>query len=223
MYYFTREYQTFFQQLTRNNSKTWFDSNRKRYEEHVKQPFAAFVEVMINLIRANDPEVAITAKDAIFRINRDTRFSKEKSPYKTHMAAIVSKEGKKSKEWPGFYFQFAADRVTVGGGTYLTEPPALYKIRKTIIRDLPSFQKLVTAKAFTSKYGSLQGERNKIVPPEFKQWVDREPLVANKQFYFMADLDAGVLLEKALPERLMSYCRAGSDINAFLKRSMTSR
>lgn len=223
MVYFTREYLTFFQQLSKNNSKTWFDSNRKRYEEHVKQPFSAFVEVMIDLIRAEDPEVAITAKDAIFRINRDIRFSREKSPYKTHMAANVSKEGRKSKEWPGFYFQFSANGVSVGGGTYLTEPPALYRIRKTIIRDLPSFQKLVTAKGFTSKYGSLQGERNKVLPPEFKPWVAREPLVANKQFYFMSDLDAGVLLEKALPERLMSYYRAGSEINSFLKRAMTSR
>ncbi len=222
MVYFTREYQKFFQQLGKNNTKAWFDSNRKRYEEHVKQPFAAFVEVLIGLIRAEDPEVTITAKDAIFRINRDIRFSKEKSPYKTHMAANVSKEGRKSKEWPGFYFQFSADRVTVGGGTYVTEPPALYKIRKSIIGDLPTFKKLVTAKAFTSKYGSLQGERNKILPPEFSKWVAKEPLVANKQFYFMSDLDAGVLSEKTLPDRLMSYYRAGSDINTFLKRAMTS-
>jgi uncharacterized protein (TIGR02453 family) len=223
MVYFTREYQQFFKQLSKNNSKAWFDSNRKLYDEHVKQPFAAFVERMIRLIRADDPEVAITAKDAIFRINRDIRFSKDKSPYKTYMAAIVSKEGKKSKEWPGFYFQFAADQVTVGGGTYMTEPPALYKIRKAITRDLPLFQKLVTAKTFTSKYGSLQGERNRLLQPEFKQWVAKEPMVANKQFYFMADLDTGVLLEKALPDHLMSYYRAGRDINSFLKHAMTSR
>ncbi|MCM3871891.1 MAG: DUF2461 domain-containing protein [Pyrinomonadaceae bacterium] len=223
MVYFTREYQSFFQQLTKNNSKAWFDSNRKRYEQHVKQPFAAFVEVMIERIKAEDPEIEIAAKDAIFRINRDIRFSKEKSPYKTHMAANVSKEGRRSKEWPGFYFQFSADRVTVGGGTYVTEPPTLSKIRKAVIKDLPSFQKLVTAKTFTSKYGSLQGERNKILPPEFSQWVTKEPLVANKQFFFMADLDNGMLLEKSLPDRLMSYYRAGSDVNSFLKRALTSK
>jgi uncharacterized protein (TIGR02453 family) len=222
MVYFTREFQKFFQQLGKNNTKAWFDSNRTRYEEHVKQPFAAFVEVMIGLIKANDPEVTITAKDAVFRINRDIRFSKLKAPYKTHMAANVSKEGRKSKEWPGFYFQFGADRVTVGGGTYVTEPPALYKIRKAIIEDLPSFQKLVTAKAFTSKYGSMQGERNKVLPPEFRQWVAQEPLVANKQFYYMSNLDADILLEKTLPDRLMGYYKAGNEISSFLKRAMTS-
>ena len=223
MVYFSREYQKFFEQLGKHNNKAWFDSNRKRYEEHVKRPFAAFVDVMIGLIRAEDTEVAITAKDAVFRINRDIRFSSEKSPYKTHMAANVSKEGRKSKEWPGFYFQFSADRVTVGGGTYTTEPPSLYKIRKTIIGDLPSFKKLVTAKAFTSKYDSLRGERNKVLPPEFRQWITKEPLVANKQFFFMADLDNEILLEKSLPDRLMSYYRAGSDINSFLKRALTTK
>ena len=223
MVYFTRAYQSFFQELSRNNTKGWFDANRKRYEEHVKQPFAALVEVMISLIRADDPEVEITAKDAIFRINRDVRFSKQKSPYNTYMAANVSKEGRKSKEWPGFYFQFAADRVTVGGGAYMVEPPSLYKIRKSIIRDLPSFKKLVTARDFTSKYGSLQGERNKILPPDFRQWVVKEPLVANKQFYFMSDLDANVLLGKTLPDRLMSYYQAGKEISAFLKRAIRSR
>lgn len=222
MVYFTREYQKLFQELGQNNSKAWFDANRKRYEEHVKQPFAAFVEVMIGLISADDREVAITAKDAIFRINRDIRFSKEKSPYKTHMAANVSKEGRKSKEWPGFYFQFAGDGVTVGGGAYVVEPPTLLKIRRTIIKDLAEFRKLVTASDFVRKYSSLQGERNKVLPPEFKHIVTKEPLVANKQFYFMSDLDAGVLLAKDLPDRLLSYYRAGRDVNAFLKRAMTS-
>jgi uncharacterized protein (TIGR02453 family) len=221
--YFTREYQKFFQELGRNNNKAWFDSNRKRYEEHVKQPFSAFVELLINKIRADDPEVTIAAKDAIFRINRDIRFSKEKSPYKTHMAANVSKEGRKSKEWPGFYFQFAADRVTVGGGAYVVEPATLYHIRKAIVGDLTAFKKLVTARSFTSKYGSLQGEKNKIMPPEFRPWAAKEPFVSNKQFYYMADLDPAVMLDKSLPERLMSYYRAGKEMSTFLKRAMTMK
>lgn len=223
MAYFTAEYQKFFRELSKNNTKDWFDANRKRYELHVKQPFAAFVDVMIGLIRADDPDVVITAKDAVFRLNRDIRFSKEKSPYKTHMAANVSKEGRKSKEWPGFYFQFSADRVTVGGGAYMVEPRSLYKIRKAITKDLTSFRKLVKAKDFKSKYGSLQGERNKVLPPEFKDLVAKEPLVANKQFYFMSDLEKSVLLANNLPEQLMSYYQAGREINRFLKRAMTSR
>ena len=103
MVYFTREYQNFFKQLSRNNSKPWFDANRKRYEEHVKQPFAAFVEVMINLIRTEDPEVQITAKDAIFRINRDIRFSKKLRTRPTWRPSFRSR-ARSPKNGPGSTF-----------------------------------------------------------------------------------------------------------------------
>ena len=223
MAYFTTEFQRFFKELSRNNNKAWFDSNRQRYEEHVKQPFASFVTTMIESVSADDSEIKIAAKDAIFRINRDVRFSKEKSPYNTYVAANISREGRKSKEWPGFYFQFAADRVTVVGGSYMVEAPGLLKIRRAIVKDLPAFAKLIKAKDFVARYGSLVGEKNKIVPPEFKEWVVKEPLVANKQFYFTADLDAGVILKKDLPNHLMNYYSAGKGINAFLKRALGSK
>lgn len=223
MTYFTAEIQKFFRNLSRNNKKTWFDSNRKRYEEHVKRPFAAFVALMIDLIRQDDPEVTIKPQEAIFRINRDIRFSKDKSPYNTYMAANISREGRRSKEWPGFYFQFSADRISVGGGAYMVEPPSLNKIRKAIARDTAQFVKLLKAKEFTSKYGSLKGERNKLLAPEFRRFVDSQPLIANKQFYYMTDLDSSILLSERLPDRLMSYYRAGIEINAFLRRAIESK
>jgi uncharacterized protein (TIGR02453 family) len=223
MSYFTSEYLAFFEELSKKNNKAWFDANRKRYEEHVKRPFEAFVSEMIDRIKVADPEVAITAKDAIFRINKDIRFSKDKSLYKTHMAANVSKEGRRSKEWPGFYFQFGADQVAVGGGAYVVEPPTLLKIRKAIADEVPAFQRLVRSKTFTSAYGSLQGERNKVMPPEFREATATEPLVANKQFYYMANLDPSILLKKDLPNRLLKYYQAGRDINAFLKRAMSGK
>ena len=223
MTHFTPEFQKFFKELSKNNNKAWFDSNRQRYEEHVKQPFASFVTTMIDAISADDSEIRIASKDAIFRINRDVRFSKEKSPYNIYVAANISREGRKSKEWPGFYFQFAADRVTVGGGAYVVEAPSLLKIRRAIVKDLPAFAKLIKSKDFVARYGSLLGEKNKTVPPEFKEWIVKEPLVANKQFYFMADLDSDVILKKDLSDRLMSYYSAGKGINAFLKRALTSK
>ncbi len=222
MSYFTKEYLKFFQELEKNNRKDWFSENKSRYEQHVKRPFNDFVEVMITRIRADDPEVTIGAKEAVFRINRDIRFSKEKSPYKTHMAAIVSKEGRRSKEWPGFYLQFAPDRLRVGGGAYLIEAESLYRIRRFITNNLATFKKLQTAKTFKTTYAAVQGERNKILPPEFRQAVEKEPLVANKQFYFMADLAPRVLLEKNLPDLLMKYYLAGRGINSFLKSALTT-
>ncbi|MCB0846293.1 MAG: DUF2461 domain-containing protein, partial [Bacteroidetes bacterium] len=105
MPYFTPDYIAFFEELARNNTKEWFDQNRSRYEKSVKKPFYAFVERMIDLISEDDPAVMITPKDAIFRINRDIRFSNDKTPYKTNFSAVVSPGGRKEMVTPGLYFE----------------------------------------------------------------------------------------------------------------------
>jgi len=223
MSYFTPEYLEFFRKLKKNNTKKWFDANKPWYEQAVKRPFAAFVEEMIVRVRREDSEVAIDAKDAIFRINRDTRFSKDKSPYKTHMAANISSQGRKSREAPGFYFQFGADQVLIAGGAYMVETENVYKLRKAIVNNLDEFNALLKNKEFKKKFETLQGEQNKVLPPEFKEYAAKQPLVANKQFYYMAELEADTILKNNLPEVMMQYYHAGKDMNAFLKRAMTGR
>ena len=86
---FNEEYLDFFKELAQFNKKEWFDENRKRYEKSVKIPFKKFVTELIQEIQKIDPEVEIEAKDAVFRINRDIRFSKDKTPYKIQMSAIL--------------------------------------------------------------------------------------------------------------------------------------
>lgn len=220
MRYFTEEYLKFFRTLAKNNNKAWFDANKKWYETAVKQPFTAFVEEMIGRIRAEDSAVAIAAKDAVFRLNRDIRFSKDKRPYKEQMAANISAAGRKSREEPGFYLQFGADRVMLGGGAYMVENENIYKIRHAIIEQLDEFDALLHDKEFKKKYRTLQGEQNKVLPGEFKIHVAQQPLVANKQFYYMAELEAQTILKKNLPELVVQYYDAGKKINDFLKRAM---
>jgi len=220
MSYFTAEFLKFFRGLKKNNSKAWFDANKERYETEVKKPFAAFVEEMLTRLRAEDTTLAISAKEAIFRINRDIRFSKDKRPYKEHMAANISSGGRANHEEPGFYLQFGADRMMIGGGAYMLENENLYKVRKTIIKNLDAFAALLQDKSFKQKYGSLQGEKNKALPGEFKEYAGKQPLVANKQFYYMAELEAGTILKKNLPDFLMQYYLAGKTMNDFLKRAM---
>jgi len=220
MSYFSEEYLKFFRALAKNNNKAWFDANKKRYETAVKQPFTAFVEDMLARIRAEDSTVAIAAKEAIFRLNRDIRFSKDKRPYKEQMAANISAAGRKSQEEPGFYLQFGADKVMIGGGAYMVENENLYKIRHAIVKHLDEFDALINDKEFKKKYGELQGEQNKVLPGEFKAHVAKQPLVANKQFYYMAELEAETILKKNLPEVLLQYYHAGKNMNAFLKRAL---
>lgn len=220
MSYFTAEYLKFFRGLKKNNSKAWFDANKKVYEAEVKKPFAALVEEIITRIRAEDPALTTSAKEAIFRLNRDIRFSKDKAPYKTHMAANISAGGRKNYELPGFYLQFGPDQVMLGGGAYMLENETIYKVRKAMVKNLDAFATLLNDKNFKQKYGTLQGEQNKVLPAEFKEYAVKQPLVANKQFYYMAELEAETILKKNLPELVMQHYHAGQAMNEFLKQAM---
>ena len=95
MAYFTQDFLDFFKELAANNHKDWFHANKKRYEASVKDPFKLFVQDMIDKAAKVDGRFAGEAKNAIFRINRDIRFSKDKSPYKLQMGAVISPGGKR--------------------------------------------------------------------------------------------------------------------------------
>jgi len=220
MSYFSAEFLKFFRGLKKNNSKAWFDANKEMYEATVKKPFTEFVEEIITRMRAEDATLNISAKEAIFRLNRDIRFSKDKAPYKTHMAANISAGGRKNYELPGFYLQFGAEQVMIGGGAYMLENENIYKVRKAIVKNPDEFAALLKDKNFKQKFGTLQGEQNKVIPAEFKEYVAKQPLVANKQFYYMAELEAETILKKNLPELMLQYYHAGKAMNEFLKHAM---
>ena len=119
MAFFTGDFLQFFIDLAPNNNKDWFDLNRKRYENSVKEPFKKFVQHMIDEIAKKDKAFKdIEAKDCIFRINRDIRFSSDKTPYKMNVSAVVAPEGKKSKAVNGVYFELSPEHVRVYGGVY---------------------------------------------------------------------------------------------------------
>ena len=205
MGHFTNEYHKFFTGLSKNNKKEWFDKNRKTYDEHVKEPFRAFVEEMIVRIHADNPDVLINAPEAIFRINRDIRFSKDKTPYKTHLSAIISPGGKKAKEDPGFYFQLGVDGIRIYSGIHIPDKDKLEKIRWAISNNPEEFAKIINNKKFKSQFGDILGNKHKRIPPEFKDAFEKQPLIANKDFYVMANLDSSFISKDNLSEILMAY------------------
>ena len=89
MIYLEKEYLNFFNELSENNNKLWFDENRKRYEKFVKKPFENLITDLIAELSNIDLKITMQAKDAMFRINRDIRFSNDKTPYKTQMSALT--------------------------------------------------------------------------------------------------------------------------------------
>lgn len=219
MTYFTPEFLKFLQGLSENNTKEWFDKNRKTYERKVKEPFKLFVGEMIQRINQYDPDVKIEPKDAIFRINRDTRFSKDKRPYKTSVSANISPYGKKDKAFPGFYFELATEAVSVIGGAYMIDKETLAKIRELIASNPLSFRAQLESDGFSEKFGQLQGEQHKRLPADLKELAQSEPLIANKQFFYKAEISPKLITSSKLPDVLMEYYLAGKEVNDFLKKA----
>ena len=216
MSFFNPAFTEFFIQLSKNNTTQWFNDNRKTYENEVKKPFSIFVAEMINRIRRYELNIEIKPADAIMRINKDIRFSKDKTPYNTHVAANISVFGKKDKSYPGFYFQLSHDKIQMFGGAYSVEPATLQVLRNHIAKNLNEFAAAYSDKNFRQKYGTIQGEQHKRVAEEFQSIVAQEPLIANKQFYYNAEIKADIVTRDELPDTLMDYYLAGKGVNDFL-------
>lgn len=224
MAYFSKDYLDFFIELAPNNNKDWFDLNRKRYETVVKKPFADFVQVLIERFAQTRPAFKeLTPSECIFRINRDVRFSKDKSPYKLMCSAVVAPNGKKSRSIHGVYFELGPEAVRVYGGIYEIDKDDLLAVREGIASHPEAFTKLIQNPAFVELFGEMKGERNKIAPKELKAAAEKEPYILNKQWYFMAEFPAELMLSDELLATITHCFEVGEPIetffNQFIQRS----
>ncbi|MFN0037722.1 MAG: DUF2461 domain-containing protein [Saprospiraceae bacterium] len=210
----------FLYDLSQNNNRDWFEKNKKRYEASVKKPFEGLVGEVIERLRAFEPGFQIQPKDCIHRIYRDTRFSADKTPYKTHVSAVFTQKGRQTMEQPGYYLHMEFGNLTLGGGAYFLEKEPLAKVRTAIAQDPEAFRSLVFEKNFAEKYGEIKGEKNKVLPPEFKEAAKKEPFLANKQFYFMTELEPEISLRPQLADFVADYFRAGRALNEFLRKAI---
>lgn len=216
MQYLTSKYFKFFDELKKNNNREWFEKNRPTYENEVKKPFRKLVEDVTEKLAKDLPEINRDAGKAIFRINRDIRFSKDKSPYKVNMAAVFSRTGTKDQDYPGFYMHFGADEIMVGGGKYFCTKEEIAKIRQEIYYNNADFKKLLNDKPFKEKFGTLQGDKNKVLEPDYKEFAKEQPLIANKQFWYYANLTRKDVTGDKLDSLVYSYFKAAYKMNRFL-------
>ena len=223
MVYFTSDYLAFFKELDKNNQKIWFDQNRNRYENAVKIPFRQLVEEMIVRIQSDNADVLISPAEAIFRINRDIRFSKDKTPYKTHMAAMISAGGKRARYLPGFYFQIGINGIRVYSGVHDLDKAKLEAIRKMIAENHKIFGKIISEKNFIEHFPEIHGEKQKRIPPEFQEAYKQQPLIANKDFYVLCDLESKLITHENLSDKLMDIYFVAKPFLTFLGKAVLKR
>ncbi len=220
MSYFTADYLKFFRELIRNNNKEWFHANKKRYQKSVREPFLAMTTDLIRHMERMDPEMAVDPRKALFRINRDIRFSKDKTPYKKYMAARIHRPGG-SCGLPGFYVHFGPETAAVAGGAYEMDKESLYRLRQHITDHPGRLDELLTDKEFRSTYGELQGAKNKILPKEFRSAAEGQPLLFHKQFYVYRNMEPETVVRDDLLEYLLRNYRLLRPLNQFLTEGMT--
>ncbi|MBK9691628.1 MAG: TIGR02453 family protein [Gemmatimonadetes bacterium] len=156
---------TFLRQLARHNTRPWFEAHRAAYEAEVRDPMRALVEEVDVHLAQVAPEITGDPKRSVFRIHRDVRFSRDKSPYKTHAACWFyhadAGKGVGSEAQgggAGFYFHFAPGEFFLGAGIWMPPRPALARLREALSDDQEGFEAIVLAPAFRRRFGVLDTE-----------------------------------------------------------------
>ena len=157
---FPREGLAFLRGLKRHNERKWFQARKEIYEDTLRLPMQCLIASLARRMAETAPEVDFNPRKSIFRIYRDTRFSKNKAPYKTNIGAVFQVRGRKGPtEAPCFYVGVEPGEVYVGGGLYLPTGPQLKAIRSSIANDPGAWLGIIGTPSFKRKYGAIEGER----------------------------------------------------------------
>ena len=213
----------FLKDLKKNNNKPWFDKNRKVYES-AKADFAAFVQQVIDLYGKKDAAIKkLIAKDCMFRINRDIRFSKDKSPYKTNFGAFINPGGKKSV-LAGYYFHCEPGGCFAGGGLYMPMPAELNKVRQEIDYNLAAFKKSISPKKFKSVYGDLSSDTEYTLSRVPKGYEPANPAAVYlkmKRYVAVTTIKDGDLTSKGLVKKTAAAFEALQPLVEFINHSLS--
>lgn len=219
--YFTDEFFKFFFELHQDNSKNWFDANRQRYVDHVREPLKLLIQNVIAEIKKLNPEMDLNPKQSTFRINRDIRFSKDKRPYKENVGIIIADGGKKSKN-PGFYIHFGLEESFLATGLYSIELPDLKVLRDNIAKNPEAFETLMFSEPFRSTFGDIQGNRYKRLPKHLQEIAKSYPFLYNKQFFFTHhSKDNDWAIREDLLSFIMKQYRIQRPISAYLQSMLS--
>jgi len=163
---FSKQTLSFFKELKQNNSKTWFEAHRQDYEEHVKKPSEALVVAMGKALETITPGINAIPKvnQSLFRLNRDSRFSHDKSPYKTNLGILWWEGMGKRMESSSFYFHLEDDHLMLGNGVYMFPKPMLETYREAVVGKTSGKQLTQAVQKLAKKNYAIQGKHYKKTP-----------------------------------------------------------
>jgi uncharacterized protein (TIGR02453 family) len=210
----------FLKELEKNNNREWFQANKAWYEEGKKE-FEDFINSLIPAVAKFDDSIKfLTAKDCIWRIYRDVRFAKDKSPYKINFGAFMAKGGKKN-HGPGYYFHISPGECFLSGGVWNPESDITKKIRKEIFYNYDEFKGILNNKEFKKYFDGIDDwDRQKLPPRDFPKDFAGMDLLLNRSFTISNVLPEKKLYSDGLLDYALKVYKAMGPYNAFLGRAI---
>ena len=220
---FTAGTLSFLRRLKRNNRREWFNAHRDEYERDVREPMIAVIERLAVDFRSFAPDLVASPKRSLYRIYRDIRFSEDKKPYKTHVAAVFPSRDLPKHEGAGMYLHVAPDGVWVGGGLWAPQTPQLQIIREHVAANHRRLRAIVMAPAFRKVVGELEGERLQRVPRGFPHAHEAAEYLKYRQFLAGAEFPAAFATSPRFYRGVLGVFRSIAPLVRFLNQALIQR
>ena len=220
---FPAESIAFLRDLKENNNRDWFAPRLESYRELVRVPMLALIHALhVAMLRFAPAYVGEPAR-CLYRVYRDTRFSKDKTPYKTHAAALFRRNSLAKNAGAGFYFAISPEEVAVGGGIYAPSPASLLVVRQHIAANTKSFRSTFEAKTVRRLMGELEGEQAVRVPKGFHAEHPAADLLRHKRLILYKTLSPDVATGPRLFREIVTRFEAMTPFVEFLDRPLLKR
>ncbi len=211
----------FLSHLKKNNTREWFNDHKKEFEQH-RAIFIKFVSNLISEIEKFDTDIiGVDPKKSMYRIYRDVRFSKDKTPYKTHFGAYICKGGRSSGN-PGYYVHIEPDgKSIIGGGLYHPMPDVLAKIRQEIDYNGSDFTSILSSKSLKTRMNLYQGDKLKRKPKGYEDDNLYLEFIKLKSFLLMEEISDKELISENYFKRVISGFKNMYPFNKFLNQAIS--
>jgi uncharacterized protein (TIGR02453 family) len=217
---FSRESMAFLRDLKKNNDREWFTPRKSVYEERLRLPMIELVRAVHGEMLRFAPEYVGEPAKCVFRIYRDTRFAKDKTPYKTHVAAWFRRNGLEKNRGAGYYFSISPEEVEIAGGIYHPEPDVLLTVRQHIARHHAAFQATFRSPKFKKLLGDLRGESAARAPKGFDPDHPAIDLLKRKMYCFYISLDPALATSPKLFGEIVKRFEVMAPFMEFLNRPL---
>jgi uncharacterized protein (TIGR02453 family) len=217
---FSPEAIAFLRALKRHNDRAWFKPRKEKYEALVRAPMIALIERLAGDFRAFAPELVASPKTSLYRIYRDTRFSENKAPYKTHAAAVFPCRGLPKHQGAGLYFHVSPDEVWIGGGMYAPDTAQLQNVREHIAANVRRLRTIVESPGFRRTVGTLEGERLQRVPHGFPKDHVAAEYLRYRQFLAGAEFPPAFATSPRFYDAMLKVFRRVAPLTRFLNEPL---